>query len=446
MFTGSIPGPLRGWLLKALTSLRGQLTPGEHAAGVQVICSGNMVVERLAINAGFERVSGCDVSLYSCLLGALLSGQDVPVKIRDSRLDWLSEFMDTPLRRFVTVGMCLEALQSFDKDRAWHARMWDGYQLQWARIHEGICQKVEATLGGVQLAEFHAEDLFSVLERTPSDRLVIGFPPTYKSGYERLYKAVNAAFEWDAPAYSVYDPEEGRAALADALWSRDRWCTLFDHPVDEWSRFEVARIRQGGKRTVHVYGRGIGDTAVLKPSPKEDATSPWPIYRGPVEGPVWLARCDTRVFRRLRNLYLSSRIAEPADPTWAFAVLCEGGVLGCIGFSVGGGTGADWCDIYMLSDFAIYPSAHKRLSKLVLAMTKTQEMRALLENAAGKPLEKIGTTAFTKQPISMKYRGLYELHSRKDGFLNYVSEFGWTASQAMEWWREKHAGAQKGAA
>ena len=36
----------------------------------------------------------------------------------------------------------------------------------------------------------------------------------------------------------------------------------------------------------------------------------------------------------------------------------------------------------------------------------------------------IGTTAFTDKPVSMKYRGLFEVHNRGEGYINYMGQAG----------------------
>ena len=56
-------------------------------------------------------------------------------------------------------------------------------------------------------------------------------------------------------------------------------------------------------------------------------------------------------------------------------------------------------------------------------------------------IKSIGTTAFSQKATSAKYRGMMEIHSRKDDCLNYVGPAGrWTLEEALKWWKEKHGG------
>ena len=49
------------------------------------------------------------------------------------------------------------------------------------------------------------------------------------------------------------------------------------------------------------------------------------------------------------------------------------------------------------------------------------------------------TTAFTKSPVSMKYRGVYELHKRGKDFLNYRTDFkDVTLKEVISKWMKKY--------
>ena len=62
-------------------------------------------------------------------------------------------------------------------------------------------------------------------------------------------------------------------------------------------------------------------------------------------------------------------------------------------------------EIYLMSDFAVASSDYPKLSKLVVMAACSKEMQHLMQNAMSRPVRKIATTAFTQNPVSMKYRG-----------------------------------------
>jgi hypothetical protein len=53
---------------------------------------------------------------------------------------------------------------------------------------------------------------------------------------------------------------------------------------------------------------------------------------------------------------------------------------------------------------------------------------------------RVETTVFTDKPVSMKYRGIFELKARKPGFLQYVSPVRRQGVQAIyREWFERYA-------
>jgi hypothetical protein len=54
-------------------------------------------------------------------------------------------------------------------------------------------------------------------------------------------------------------------------------------------------------------------------------------------------------------------------------------------------------------------------------------------------VEFVLTTAFTHKPVSMKYRGIYKIIKRGEGFLQYMTPVGQiTAEEAVKTWIRKY--------
>ena len=100
--------------------------------------------------------------------------------------------------------------------------------------------------------------------------------------------------------------------------------------------------------------------------------------------------------------------------------------------------------IYLLSDFAI--SQQGRLSKLVTRLACNGEILHDLGKRFVNRYREVKTTAFSDNPVSMKYRGIFELSKREEKnapegkfMLNYVgARIDETPQQAFEWWYGKH--------
>jgi hypothetical protein len=83
------------------------------------------------------------------------------------------------------------------------------------------------------------------------------------------------------------------------------------------------------------------------------------------------------------------------------------------------------------------------MSKLVLYAALSTEVRDLLQDAMSASVRRIVTTAFTERATSMKYRGLFDLLSRKEKDGRFQLQYGaqagqWSLAGALELWRKRH--------
>jgi hypothetical protein len=82
-------------------------------------------------------------------------------------------------------------------------------------------------------------------------------------------------------------------------------------------------------------------------------------------------------------------------------------------------------------------------SKLNLYAVLSEEVRKLVREKFLCEIHTIVTTAFSRKPASMKYRGLFDVLSRKEtstGYsINYVSQAGqWSLKDGLIRWYDKH--------
>src|SRR5689334_4094689 len=75
LFQGSIPQDVRSILFEA--------TRGWDSRRIAVACSGNFTVERVLHEHNRFDIAGCDVSIYSCALGAWFARQPFDLTLRD---------------------------------------------------------------------------------------------------------------------------------------------------------------------------------------------------------------------------------------------------------------------------------------------------------------------------------------------------------------------------
>ena len=149
-------------------------------------------------------------------------------------------------------------------------------------------------------------------------------------------------------------------------------------------------------------------------------------------------------------------------------MVVDGYLIGVYAFSAGP-TVAQWDKhietptVYLLSDFPVEPTDYKHLAKLVLYAALSKESKRIAERITKRRAASLVTTAFSKNPESMKYRGLFKVLNRKHNDslqkadwakdidpanayymqpyeINYGAPLGqWTLKEGLALWKKKHS-------
>lgn len=413
-----------------------------RSPAVWVGCSGNFTVERTLADADVA-LHGNDVQLYSCALGAYLSGQPFRLEIRPEyrdRFDWLAESLTTPAERTATVLLASRLLMGVDNSNAYYTRLRASYERHWPTLLAKTTAKVEAS--PVRLASFTAADVLQYFAAVPPGAGVICFPPFFAGDYEAQFRGLDKVFAWDAPTFDTFD-EDSRQRLIDAVVVRDAWL-LGLHVRPPALEPHLRGVVQTTNRGVPIYLYvGEGPTRCVRPRQ----------VLSPVLAPRLLpgARLGTRLalavlsggqFVTLRSQYMNRHI-RPGQPLLACAVLVDGVVVGAFAFSW---DHFDAEGVYLLSDFPVAPTSYPRLAKLVLYAAQSIEAQRLIQRALSTRVRRMQTTAFTQKPVSMKYRGLFQLVRRTKSEdphhtwqLQYASPMGrWTLAEGYAQWTQQH--------
>lgn len=455
MFIGAIPRAAQSIVKEAVSSWPG-------GVDVQVLCSGNLTVERSIASLG-RRLHGNDVTLYSCALGCAAAGVRMPVTVAHEhagRFGWLDPYL-TSDPHSAAAAIVLVSRFSPAVGKAGHPywdRLVDGFRAQWDRVHPATVERLRRGLP--PLASFSVGGCVELLEQLPPDRGVVSFPPFTRGwGYEVLFRRLHQLFEWPKPSYRSLD-EAGLESMVDTIAARDHWVVALPERAErlESHLLGVAHTTARGV-PLWFYGRG-GTRRVVVPKQRMEALR---VARlGPdeeVESPLSIKPITVGQFNLLRNEYLNRGIVQ-AQPSLAYAVLCGGKIAGAFAVSHHRREGSEAIEerigpfVYLMSDFAIRPTRHPRLSKLVLYAALSREVLAVLEQRLQRRIRAVMTTAFSQNPASMKYRGLFELLSRREAgagdagrwVLNYWAKPGeWSLEEGFREWQSKHGSGRPGA-
>ncbi len=428
MFVGSVPRPVVSQLLRLLEPHRGE--------PVYVCCSGSFRVD-LAIKAAWPeaRVFSNDVSLFSCALGGLLTGGADEIGM--SFIEDLASFDSlltgaAPLRRLAVLVVVLEACR-YTQRNAFGRRMRAYYESHRDELVGDAEAKLKERFADRSVDGFFAGDFRVHAERAGAEGgIVIAFPPTYKGGYERLYRRLEQGVSWERPSYALWDPKEIEAWIAALRKASTPHCVFVDHEIA--GLMPLAKYIQPRQRPILLYGTLAGSTSLRQRTLKSVPFAYKPVDPAALHAGsrLEIARIEAGPFNFLRNRYLAKGI-DFTDGMYHYLVRVDGAVAG--GFSLARSKFGSLDAIYLLSDFAI--RRERRLAKLIAMLATGQDMAREVERHLLLRLRWVDTTIFTERACSMKYRGIFQLVGRKPGFLNYRSAIREQSAQAIyqEWFQ-----------
>lgn len=137
MFVGAINQDLR----RVIASIAGQWP----SLPVYIGCSGSFTIERLLSEMGRTTdLHSNDVSLFSCALGALLSGSSLLVEIKDPALSFLAPTLTDQTNQVATLLLCSTMLEHWQRREPYHRRMWAAYHSRFATLHAETVTRVKA--------------------------------------------------------------------------------------------------------------------------------------------------------------------------------------------------------------------------------------------------------------------------------------------------------------
>lgn len=145
-----------------------------------------------------------------------------------------------------------------------------------------------------------------------------------------------------------------------------------------------------------------------------------------------LVPLDSQQMSFLKDKYLALGL-EHVNGMYNVAVYVDNMLAG--GFIYARDTSGRMDAIYLLSDFSL--SRERRLSKLIAMLAASEVPVRAFDRVLAQRSKLVKTTAFTTKPVSMKYRGIYELHARKPGFLQYNAAVKPSSPDEVyrEWWK-----------
>jgi hypothetical protein len=430
MFYGAVP--------KEAIEQVTRVVPFARYRDVFVGCSGSFRFDRAVKQVHPDcRIHSNDVSLLSCSIGALAVAEPFPMSFK-GRLAFIEGHLagQAPIARAAAIQVAQE-MAKYRGQNAYALAHWQHYEDRFAEFLELSTRKLAEYMGHLDIASYYPGDFRDQAGRAlAAGGVMASFPPTYKNDYEKLFRFVDENADWNRPAYRIWDPKDVEGWIDELKASGVNYCVLVEHKL---ARHEPRTVFHGSLKPVYTYSNE-GGSSVKRP--KRPAT-PFAYRTVDVDALTPQSRVEiVNATSKQMNFLKDSHLAKEIQHTEGLAnhlVFLDGGLAG--GFIY---TRSKFGDnrLYLLCDFSL--GAKTRLSKLIVMLATSEITIRRMEIQLQLRIEMLVTTAYTTRPVSMKYRGVFDLLKREPTRLFYGSQIRrQTAAEIYtDWWQRFFANAR----
>ncbi|XDD52513.1 hypothetical protein AB3N59_20405 (plasmid) [Leptospira sp. WS92.C1] len=414
-FIGSVPPEARAILVDLLSKVG-------TSRKIYVGCSGNFTIDRVLSGLGYK-VHSNDVSLYSKLIADIILNQDTELKCNDPTYNsvFLKWPKDSKYRKLVEVMYVLKTSKFRPCENDFQREFWESYLEKGDEFYERTIKKFET--GGVfdfKIESFYFGDFLNHIQNCDGVRFL--FAPTYKGGYEKMYKTVEEVFEYEKATYSIFDSKNAEKTYLNLLETGESVIySDFDFP--ELETYKKGVVRYSNKKDIALYtSLKTSKTYFFSNSPETENSTLKIIpsdFQFSEDVKIEIAKVTSDLIFHYKHIFMSSKVNYSDKEDFGIAFLVDGKVFGFAGFKK---FMSNMDSMFVSSDFVV-KSGERRLSKLLIMLLLSKEVKHLLRSHYLHAYRGVKTSVYTEHPVSMKYRGVYELTERKKGKLVYSQEF-----------------------
>jgi len=399
-FVGSVPTDLVKVIFR--------ISEPQNWREVFVACSGTFRTERclLAVHPGTV-VRSNDVSLFSTAVAKYALGQELDFRFT-GQLEFLEGIGLADYGERVAAVIVATSMGGFatGKPNAYKKAHLDHYQRRFLDYVKATRAKLDTVRDELPIASYFGGDWIDHIEEAISRGAgVIGYPPTFKGGYEKLFAFVNNNVEWESPNYRMFDPKDLPSVLDRLDEGGVPYFIYADQEIE--GRKPVVEFKPKGKRTVYGFARTersgyLGSSTGYKPFHYK----PLDIAKLTDKTVCTIVPSGVSQLNFLRLAYLKKSILFSQGDAHLLVYLDDmlaGGIVYRLGRHA-------FAPLEVLSDFST--TREGRVAKLIARLATTRAAVSIMEKRMIERFNKLTTQAFSDHPVAMKYRGSWELAKR----------------------------------
>jgi DNA adenine methylase-like protein/GNAT domain-containint protein len=417
-----------------------------------VCCSGSFRLER-ALSQVYPNlgIHSNDVSVYSAVIGGLATGQPVHVDFVE-KLAFVQELVEgkSDIERAAAVLVACEMSRFARGKNEFNRRHFRHYCDHFVSFMESTAARVEKSLDTMRVSSYFGGDWRKHAHTAVDNGAgILAFPPFFKGDYEAQFKFVDDNLKWTPPAYDLYDPTDLHQIAADLDERGATYCILTDQI---WEDKDPVLKYVAGRKVPHFCYANTPNSSYRHKSSKAQSFRYTPVDPDKLteDSVVQIVQGDSGKLNFIKDVYLATSIVHSSG-FGNYLVYIDGMLVGAIIYDESPTTRSAYGarTLYLLSDVTV--TGKGKMSKLVAMIAKSRELVHPLEIKMLKRYDRIVTTARSKHPVSMKYRGIYQKMSRRKdeeagGFvIQYGADLSEQSPQDIyrDWWKKYGPGAQQ---
>lgn len=435
-FVGSVPTDLIKVILR--------ISEPNNWREVYVACSGTFRTERclLSVHPGLT-VRSNDVSLFSTAVGRYALGKELDFRFT-KQLAFLEDIGLADYGERVAAVIVATNMGSYatGKPNTYKTAHLAHYQRHFLDYVKKPRAKLDTVRDELPIASYFEGDWLDHIDEAISRGAgVLGYPPTFKGGYEKLFAFVNDNVEWETPNYRIFDPKDLPSVLDKLDSGGVPYFIYADQEIE--GRKPVVEFKPKGKRTVFGFARTersgfLGSSTGYKPFQYEAVD----IAKLTDKTECRIVPATGFQLNFLRLAYLKKSIMFSQGDAHLLVYLDDklaGGIVYRLGRHA-------FAPLEVLSDFTT--TREGRIAKLVARLATTRAAVSVMEKRMIERFNVVTTQAFSDHPVAMKYRGSWELKKRVEDdrqgakfVLTYESEVRDESPQESyaHWWKRDGA-------
>tara|TARA_R110002020_G_scaffold240290_3_gene453049 strand:+ start:6439 stop:7806 length:1368 start_codon:yes stop_codon:yes gene_type:complete len=447
MFFGTTPAIISQFLYNEIKQ--------HNPKRVIVPFAGNFVIEQIAGLVSKDiKVLSTDISIYSRAIGYGLGNVESEIEIKEEMLNTFEILRNkkTPLEKAACVIFLTEAAKNYKKKEKiryyemLHKDALANQQMYYEKIYAKLTKFKE---GLPKDFKFYGTDACELMDNDLQENDLIFYdPPVLLGDYEKMFTPLEEQLIYKEPSYTEMNAEVKDKQLKDLSKKHIVYYRRNDVGNTPEGYTEVLRYRYKNRGYYTVYTNKPDKTFVGTFKPLKEEIKNYPIINKNDEitrkSKIEIMPVSGKIANHYRLMWVKK--AEMTDSGYSYLILCDKKIIGLATLESGVKFSSDYIPIF--SDPAAPTSKYKRLSRLILWIICTKEFLNKFNDVTMWEHLGFTTRVFTNAPVSMKYRGKFELAKReedKGGDFKYkliyqnTKKLCATTKQALGEWIDKYS-------